>query len=266
MLTRSILVPAALLSSHVDAFVMPGVTPRPFVDVHERGSGGFAMGATACTLNKDGRLVCRPGGGPAAPKGLRIVGDADYDEIKSADNLIIDFYAPLCGPCRLAEPALKCFDASTRDVTVVKTQLNDNPKIHAWVRAHGLKVEFLPTLVLVKAGRPVRTTYGTDNILNSVSLRAFALGELSEEEAVAATQRCTAEALLNGSRKRILLTAFKAFDSGNTGHVAHRDFELAIMGLNLPPLPPDVVRITRQCADGANGIIDYVRFTNQLLA
>ena len=196
MLTRSILVPAVLLSSRIDAFVMPGVVPRPFADVREHGSSGFAMVATACTLNKDGRLVCRPGGAPAAPYGLRVVSDADYDEITTADNLIIDFYAALCGPCKLAEPALKRFDASTRAVTIVKTQLNDNPKIHAWIRAHGLKVEFLPTLVLVKAGRPMRTTYGTDNILNSELLRAFALGEYSGEGAVAAArQRCAIDAI-----------------------------------------------------------------------
>ena len=74
--------------------------------------------------------------------------------------------------------------------------MNDNPKIHAWIRAHGLKVEFLPTLVLVKAGRPMRTTYGTDNILNSELLRAFALGEYSGEGAVAAArQRCAIDAI-----------------------------------------------------------------------
>ena len=136
------------------------------------------MVATAGTLSQDGAPQQNS---DATLSALKVVSDADYEEVVGADNMVVDFFADLCGPCRLAEPSLQRLDAST-DVTVVKARLNENPRLRGWIQSHGLKVSFLPTLVLIRNGRPVRTIYGTKQILDASSLHAFATDDATEEE------------------------------------------------------------------------------------
>lgn len=105
---------------------------------------------------------------------------------EQTENLIIDFYAEFCGPCKLAEPALARLDSSSKPVRVVKAKADDSRMLRGWLTTHGHKVRALPTLVLVRNGQPVRTLMGADKILNANHLSAFALDDEPAAEAAAA--------------------------------------------------------------------------------
>ena len=96
--------------------------------------------------------------------------------LSSSQPVVIDFFADFCGPCKLVEPALQGLVEAT-DVKVVKAKLNENPKLQAWVRSHQMKISFLPTLVLVRGGKPVSHIFGAKQIMDPDTLAAFALGE-----------------------------------------------------------------------------------------
>ena len=109
------------------------------------------------------------------------------DEIfKSPQDLVIDFFADFCGPCKICEPALVQLDESDVDVRVLKAKLDQNPELHAWLMRHGIKVSMLPTLVLIRGGRPVRTLKGARNILDEKSLHEFATSESDHVDSPAA--------------------------------------------------------------------------------
>ena len=101
--------------------------------------------------------------------------------LSSDKPVIIDFYADFCGPCKLVEPTLKRL-ADSDDVKVVKAKLDETPKLQAWIRSHKLKVSFLPTLVLVRNGKPESSIFGAKQIMNPETLTSFANGELGVSE------------------------------------------------------------------------------------
>ena len=96
--------------------------------------------------------------------------------LSSSEPVVIDFFADFCGPCKLVEPSLQQLVDST-DVKVVKAKLNENPKLQAWIRSHQMKISFLPTLVLVRDGKPINHIFGAKQIMNPETLSAFAMGE-----------------------------------------------------------------------------------------
>lgn len=98
----------------------------------------------------------------AEKSSLEIVTDANFESavLASPQPVLLEFYAEYCGPCRQCEPALKQMDAAFPELKVVKTRLNHNPALEDWLLANGLKVSKLPTLLLVKDGKPLRALTG----------------------------------------------------------------------------------------------------------
>jgi len=65
--------------------------------------------------------------------------------------LLIDFYAPWCGPCQIMTPILEQVSAKVKDkAQVVKINTDTYPAI-----ATQYKISALPTLVIFKDGKPV---------------------------------------------------------------------------------------------------------------
>lgn len=44
-------------------------------------------------------------------------------------TVLVDFWAPWCGPCRMQAPILEDFAKSAADVKVVKVNVDDNPEL-----------------------------------------------------------------------------------------------------------------------------------------
>src|SRR4030095_4574185 len=69
----------------------------------------------------------------------------DGEVLESETPVLVDFWAPWCGPCRMVSPILEEINAEREDVRVVKVNVDDNQAI-------AVKYEILsiPTMILFK--------------------------------------------------------------------------------------------------------------------
>jgi thioredoxin 1 len=77
------------------------------------------------------------------------------DVLESAEPVLVDFWAPWCGPCRVVAPHLEELDAERDDVRVVKLNVDDNPQTAA-----NYNVMSIPTLLLFKNGEVAHQIVG----------------------------------------------------------------------------------------------------------
>ena len=86
--------------------------------------------------------------------------DSDFAEtIKKFPLLLVDFWAPWCGPCRMMSPIVDQVGKEYQGKLVVgKVNVDENPNIS---RQFG--ISSIPTLILFKRGQAV------NNIIGSVS-------------------------------------------------------------------------------------------------
>jgi thioredoxin 1 len=83
--------------------------------------------------------------------GVGKVSEADFEAtvLKSAEPVVVDFWAEWCGPCRMIAPALEEIAASAlgEKVKIVKLNVDENQKI-----AVKYNVMSIPTLMVFKNG------------------------------------------------------------------------------------------------------------------
>jgi peptide-methionine (R)-S-oxide reductase len=85
------------------------------------------------------------------------ISDDDLDVVVHRDHLVlVDFWAPWCGPCRAIAPVLEELAGDYgKTLTVAKINVDDNQRK---VAQFGIRA--VPTLVLFKDGNPVETLIG----------------------------------------------------------------------------------------------------------
>jgi thioredoxin 1 len=86
------------------------------------------------------------------------VTDAAFEKAVLQSNLpvIVDFWAPWCGPCKMVAPTLeKLAKELAGKVVVAKVNTDDNPE---WAQKYG--VQGIPTMLLVSGGKIVHRQVG----------------------------------------------------------------------------------------------------------
>jgi thioredoxin 1 len=88
---------------------------------------------------------------------VRAVTDETFDAevLGSAKPVVVDFWAPWCGPCRTIAPALEQLATETDAVEFVQIDVDTNP-----VSASRYDVLSLPTVAMFSAGELRKTVVG----------------------------------------------------------------------------------------------------------
>ncbi|HEY7966532.1 MAG TPA: thioredoxin [Solirubrobacteraceae bacterium] len=89
---------------------------------------------------------------------LSEVTDSNFqaEVLESETPVLVDFWAPWCGPCRIVSPILEEIAAERPDnLRVVKLNIDDNQQTAA-----KFDVLSIPTMILFEDGAPVKKVIG----------------------------------------------------------------------------------------------------------
>lgn len=87
---------------------------------------------------------------------VKHISDATFENESQTGTVLVDFWAPWCGPCKMIAPILDELSAELGDTAkIVKINVDDNPE-----SAAKYNVMSIPTLLVFKDGQVVDQLVG----------------------------------------------------------------------------------------------------------
>ncbi len=74
----------------------------------------------------------------------------NFAEVTAKGTVLVDFWAPWCGPCRMLSPVIDELEKEMADVTFAKVNVDDEPEL-----AKDFQVMSIPAVFILKDGKKV---------------------------------------------------------------------------------------------------------------
>jgi thioredoxin 1 len=88
---------------------------------------------------------------------IKHVTDADFqaEVLESEQPVLVDFWAPWCGPCRVVAPVLEEIAGERPELKLVKLNIDENQQT-----AMNFQILAIPTMVLFRNGQEAKRIQG----------------------------------------------------------------------------------------------------------
>jgi len=88
-------------------------------------------------------------------KKIKVLNNKTFKPVIRKGVVLVDFWAPWCGPCKMIAPVLNEIAEETDEVTIAKLNVDHNQPV-----AKKYKVRNIPTMILFQDGQEVKRFVG----------------------------------------------------------------------------------------------------------
>ena len=88
-------------------------------------------------------------------KKIKVLSNKTFKPVTRKGLVLVDFWAPWCGPCKMIAPVLNEIAEETDKVTIAKVNVDHNQPV-----AKKYKVRNIPTMILFQDGEEVKRFVG----------------------------------------------------------------------------------------------------------